>query len=259
MFTLASASGNTFAYAWADEVPAAFDGARWARTLCPRGTALGLDGLFLLTRPESGLPWVLEHWDADGGHTFCSNGSRGALALPGAPEGPLVEAVSSGERVTLRREAQGFAIRMPSGPGFGFTPSPLDLPEPHVCGWIGNPQLVVEVPRAAAVDLARFAPPLRHHPGFPRGTNVNVLEIVAPGSALIRSWERGVEGETLCCGTGCAVAGAWLTRRTGLARWELTPTGGEKVTVEAELQADGSWRELWLSGDARVLGSFRPA
>ena len=258
-FTLASASGNTFAYAWADEVPEGFDGAAWARAFCPRGFGLGLDGLFLLYRPTPGRPWRLEHWDTDGAHSFCANGSRGALAIPGAPEGPLVEACSSGQAVTLGRRGPGFAIRMPSGPGFGFTASPLALTGPHVCGFIGNPQLVVELPRVAELDLAAFAVPLRHHASFPQGTNVNVLEVLEPGKARIRTWERGVEGETGCCGTGSAVAGAWLTRRTGLKTWELLPASGEPVTTEADLQENGDWRELWLSGGTRILGTFLPA
>ena len=255
--TLVSASGNTFAYAWADRVPADFDGPRWARALCPRGTRLGLDGLFLLQTPSPGQPWILEHWDGDGGRTFCSNGSRAALAVPGAPAGARIAALSSGEAVTLARDPDGYGIRLPSGPGFGFGPSPLELAEPHVCAWIGNPQLVIELPQVPALDLARYAPPLRHHPGFPQGSNVNVLELLEPGRARIRSWERGVEGETLCCGTGCAVAGAWLTRRTGIREWQLS--AGEPVTVRCELAANGDWRELWLIGGARVLGQFRSA
>ena len=239
-------------------MPAGFDGSQWAQALCPRGTALGLDGLFLLARPVADQPWVLEHWDTDGGRTFCSNGSRAALALPGAPAGAQVEACSSGERVSLGRQEGRFAIRLPSGPGFGFLPSPLALAEPHVCAWIGNPQLVVTVPKVAEVDLAAFAVPLRHHPGFQGGTNVNVLEVIKPGTAIIRSWERGVEGETLCCGTGSAVAGAWLAARTGIRRWELMPAGGEPVTVVADLKEDGDWLELWLSGGARILGTFLP-
>lgn len=259
MFTLASASGNTFAYIWKDALPAAFDGPTWAERLCRRGASLGLDGLFLLDRPVPGQPWVLEHWDGDGGRTFCSNGSRGALCLPGAPKTAEVAAISSGERITLRRDPDGFAIRLPDGPGFGFTPSPLDRVEPHACAWIGNPQLVLELPRIGDLDLAAVAVPLRHHPGFPQGTNVNVLEILEPGLARIRSWERGVEGETLCCGTGCAVAGAWLTRRTGRPVWTLRTAGGDPLTVTTDLADATRWRELWLSGQARLLGTFTPA
>jgi diaminopimelate epimerase len=258
MFTIASASGNTFAYVWEDQAGPGFDGGEWAKHLCPRGSGLGLDGIFLLARPVAGEPWRLEHWDTDGGHTFCSNGSRGALAIPGAPIADTVAAISSGEHITLRRQPEGIAIRMPSGPGFGFTPSPLDLPLPHACAWIGNPQLVIEHADIPELDFPPFALPLRHHPGFPHGTNVSVLEILAPGSARIRSWERGVEGETLCCGTGCAVAGAWLTARTGQATWALQTLGSDTVTVTAELDANGAWRELWLCGRTRILGRFTP-
>ena len=253
MFILASASGNTFAYAW-EKLPPGGDGAAWARALCP---GLKLDGLFLLARPVPGVPWAMEHWDADGAYTFCSNGTRAALALPGAPEGGEVAVVSSGEAVVLRRDGEGIGIRMPAGAGTGFRPVPPALAalcgQESAFGWIGNPQLVFAQADVAGFDLAGVGPVLRHHPALPGGTNVNAVEVLAPGTARIRSWERGVEGETSCCGTGCAVAGAWLARRTGLAVWRFLPLG-DPVTVSAVLEGDG-WRELWLSGPARALGT----
>jgi diaminopimelate epimerase len=126
----------------------------------------------------------------------------------------------------------------------------------HAFGQIGNPQLVIEHPDVDGLDLDAFAPPLRHHPSLPGGTNVNVLQERGPGLARIRSWERGVEGETLCCGTGCAVAGAWLARRTGILVWRLLPQG-DPVTVEVSPSPEG-WRELWLSGPVSLQGSTAP-
>jgi diaminopimelate epimerase len=255
-FHLASASGNAFAYVW-DTLPPGAGGPGWARAL---GKSHGLDGLFLLRRPVPGSPWVLEHWDADGSATFCSNGTRAALAVPGAPSWSEGEVHSSGETVTLRRDGDLVGIRMPSGPGTGWRTVPpaleAGLEAPHAFGWIGNPQLVLERADADSLDLAALAPPLRHHPALPGGTNVNVLHILGPGTALIRSWERGVEGETLCCGTGSAVAGAWLARRTGRDRWLLQARGGE-VRVDVQL-ADGGWRELWLTGPVQSGGPLEP-
>jgi diaminopimelate epimerase len=258
VFTIASASGNTFAYVWKDEVSAHFDGSRWARVLCPRDGGLGLDGLFLLSPPREGQPWVMDHWDTDGAFSFCSNGTRAAASLEGAPPGTTLEVRSSGEFVLLNRRGGDVGIRMPEGSGFGLQPAPNDLESPSVFGWIGNPQLIVEVPSVDTIDLSRLAFPLRHHAAYPEGTNVNVLEVLEPGRARIRSWERGVEGETLCCGTGTAVAGAWLAQRTGISRWVIQPAGQDPVTVTVSMHPDGTWRELWLSGLVRVLGQFHP-
>lgn len=257
MLTIASASGNVFAYVWADEAPD-FHGPRWAQLMCPRGQGLGLDGIFLLQRPIPGEPWSMEHWDLDGSSTFCGNGTRAALAIPGAPRGGLIPGLSNGTSVVLRRTSAGLGIRMPEGEGFGFQASPLALVEPHCCAWIGNPHLVVEVPGVETFDLARFAPPLRRHPGFPEGTNVNIVEVLAPGHARVRTWERGVEGETLSCGTGSAVTGAWLARRTGLLHWTLQSGGADPVQVVVGALTGDSWRDLWLEGPVRVLGSFQP-
>jgi diaminopimelate epimerase len=253
---LASASGNVFGYLWSDEVKDCF-GEDYAKILCPRGRGFGLDGLFLMQRPDSG-PWVLEHWDADGAKTFCSNGSRAAMAVPGAPPAPLVEADSNGERILLRRDDGEVGIRMPEGPAFGLRPLPLPMSQPAGFGWIGNPQLVMRVPSVADVDLPVFAPPLRHHEAILGGTNVNVIEVLAPGEARIRSWERGVEGETLCCGTGCAVAAAWLAQDGGPTGWAFHTAGGGIVKVKLLPGEAGHWRELWLSGPVLRLGTIHP-
>ena len=211
-----------------------------------------------MQRPGKG-PWILEHWDVDGAKSFCSNGSRAALGVPGAPDEPLVEALSSGERILLRQGGGGdVGIRMPEGEGCALREVPMPTPHPAGFGWIGNPQLVLQVPSVAAVDLRDYAPPLRHHAAVPGGTNVNVVEVIAPGEAKIRSWERGVEGETLCCGTGCAVAAVWLARTGGPRAWRLHTASGEDVTVTHLPEADGGWHDLWLSGPVRRLGHAQP-
>jgi diaminopimelate epimerase len=253
---LASAAGNAFGYLWADEAKDC-TGEDYAKILCPKGSGFGLDGLFLMQRPGSG-PWGLEHWDPDGAKTFCSNGSRAALALPDTPEQALIEVYSNDERIHLRRDAMGIGIRMPEGSGYGMRAVPMATALPAGFGWIGNPQLVLRVPSVAAVDLPVFAPPLRHHASIPGGTNVNVVEVLAPGVASIRSWERGVEGETLCCGTGCAVAAAWLAHTESILEWRFDTAGGESVKVDLTLDAEGGWRDLWLSGPVRRLGTVRP-
>lgn len=258
MIRIASASGNVFGYLWQDEAPDCFDGPRWARALCPRGSGLGLDGLFLLQRPLSGQPWVMEHWEPDGTHTFCSNGTRAAASLLPSEQNGHLEGVVSGERVSLRLEAGSVGLRMPEGEAYHLQAPFLAMELPHAYGWTGTPHLILEVPDVDGVDLPSFAPPLRFHPKLPEGANISVLHMLAPGRARIRSWERGVEGETLCCGQGCAVAGAWLAMRTGILHWQFQPAGEDLVKVSVETIEDGRWAGLWLSGPIRRIGSFLP-
>ncbi len=255
---LASASGNLFGFLWQSQAPEGFEGPAWARELGVRGEGLGLDGLFLLQDYQPGEAWVLDHWDPDGGRTFCSNGTRAAVGLlpPGGPED--LEVLSAGARVTARRRPGSVGLRLPSGPGYGFQSVRLGLEVPHVFAWTGTPHLVVEVPAVDAVDLATYAPPLRHHPALPQGANVTVLEVLGPGEAKVRTFERGVEGETLCCGQGAAVAGAWLSRRTGIGRTKIQPRGRDAVEVDVVFDSHGNWQELWLSGPICKLGSFYP-
>jgi len=118
--------------------------------------------------------------------------------------------------------------------------------------------LVIEVPDVGQVNLAEFAPPLRHHPNLPEGANISIIQVTAPGRARIRSWERGVEGETLCCGQGCAVAGAWLAQRSARRAWEFQPAGDDPLQVSLEGLVEGRWSGLWLAGPVQRIGTFQP-
>ncbi len=200
----------------------------------------------------------MEHWDADGSATFCSNGTRASLAVSGSPRDESIAVLSNGEAVAIRRQGSEVGLRMPEGPECRLCEPPVGLEGPATCGWVGNPQLVVEVASAARMDLQTFAPPLRFHPAFPHGTNVNVLEVGPEGEGRIRSWERGVEGETLCCGTGCAVAGAWLAQRTGRMEWRLQTASPDPVRVTVGRIRQDAWEDLWVWGAVRRLGTVIP-
>ncbi|MDP2875035.1 MAG: hypothetical protein Q8O00_02550 [Holophaga sp.] len=254
---IAAASGNTFGYLWEDEVPESFKGSRWARALCPRDIGFGLDGLFLLKKPMHGAPWCMDHWEPDGTHTFCSNGTRAAACLMTETPGEF-EACVSGESVHLRVNSKSVGLRLPEGIGYGLRSSPISLEIPHALGWTGTPHLVLEVPDVQSVDLATFAPPLRFHPALEQGANISIIEVIEPGRARIRSWERGVEGETLCCGQGCAVAGAWLSQRSGLKQWQFRPAGRDPVAISVGSMENGFWSDLWIDGPVHRLGTLVP-
>jgi diaminopimelate epimerase len=91
----------------------------------------------------------------------------------------------------------------------------------------GVPHAVIFVDDLDTVDLEAVAPAIRSHPSFPEGANVNFVQITGPAALRVRTFERGVEGETLSCGTG-ATASAAIARRLGLvdATVEVETAGG---------------------------------
>jgi len=89
----------------------------------------------------------------------------------------------------------------------------------------GVPHAVIPVDDVESIDIVAEAPKIRHHPSFPKGTNVNFVQKSGDDSIRIRTFERGVEGETLSCGTG-ATASAAVMHRLGYM--------GETINVETK-------------------------
>jgi len=105
----------------------------------------------------------------------------------------------------------------------------------------GVPHAVIIVDAIDAVDVAAVAPAIRHHASFPKGANVNFVEKTGDDSIRIRTFERGVEEETLSCGTG-ATASAAIVHRLGLV--------GDVVQVETQ----GGPLVIYLKDGAKMEG-----
>ncbi len=98
----------------------------------------------------------------------------------------------------------------------------------------GVPHAVIFVDDLERVDIDRLAPPIRYNSLFPKGTNVNFVNFTADGILNVRTYERGIEGETLSCGTG-SVAAAVIAHRLGLTGNEVTiKTNGGILNVTIE-------------------------
>lgn len=105
----------------------------------------------------------------------------------------------------------------------------------------GVPHAVIIVESVDAIDIETIAPKIRHHKTFPKGTNVNFVEKTGKNSIRIRTFERGVEGETLSCGTG-ATASAAIARKLGLT--------GDVVNVETR----GGPLTIYVKDDVKMEG-----
>ena len=118
----------------------------------------------------------------------------------------------------------------------------------------GVPHAVLLGRKIARMDLATLGPFVRHHRLFkPAGANVNLVEIHSPHRISMRTHERGVEGETLACGTG-AVASVVIGAALGLLRppVQVKTTGGETLTVGYEPDSH-PWKGLYLEGPVQML------
>ncbi len=230
-----------------------------AAAVCHRQNSVGADGLILIQDdPELDFSW--RFFNADGSEpAMCGNGSRCAARfayLEGiAPEemsfrtgaGPIRAHVNgSSVRVQLtaaRSLEPRFSLALGGGEwDAGF----VDTGVPHAVVLAGE--------RLSSLPVAELGREVRFHPRFaPAGANANFVEVTGRGSLRVRTYERGVEGETLACGTG-AVASAVVCAARGLvdSPVAVTTTGGETLLVELD-PASPAGGDLFLTGEARLI------
>ena len=236
-----------------------------ARRMCPRRTGVGADGLLALDdEPEA--DFRMRYRNADGSlATMCGNGAR-CLARFAARSGLGTEADGT---VALAFETDGgryraeVAGRAASGPVRLAVPPARDYgpgPEDSVRIWTGTEHAVVFTDDAAGFDVDGQGRRLRQDPAFaPAGTNVNAVQVVGPATVRVRTYEKGVEAETLACGTG-AVASALAAALGGHLGDHAT---GDRQTVAVEMPggtlevgfalADGRASGITLAGPAETV------
>lgn len=214
----------------------------FARLYCDRRFGIGGDGVLFLSKGASG-DLRMRLLQPDGSEAgMCGNGVRCvakfAVDREYARGAFVVETGAGPVPVEAGYDDQGdfeATIGMPD-PAFDRPGIPaLGVGEflEEVDGYevravnTGVPHAVVFVEDIDAVDLGVIAPAIRHHPSFPEGANVNFVQVTGPGAIRVRTYERGVEGETLSCGTG-ATASAAVAHRLGLvgASVEVETMGG---------------------------------
>ncbi|HVR97009.1 MAG TPA: diaminopimelate epimerase [Thermoanaerobaculia bacterium] len=250
-FFKVSGGGNDFlALAEPAEAPATEDIRAW----CGRGVSLGADGLFVLRR--AGPRVEMDYFNSDGlPADLCLNGTRCAAQLAfhlGWADNTVEIQTGAGPVPAHRIDERNVRVELPA-PG---TPRQMTVEAAGTAvtgGFVtvGVPHFVLLWPELERAPLAGLAPPLRRHAAFgPAGTNVNFARFPERHRMEIRSYERGVEGETLACGTG-VLAGAAAGLALGQAELPLQvlTRGGFILAVEETPQGD-RWS---LAGDARVV------
>ncbi|EPR44655.1 Diaminopimelate epimerase [Desulfovibrio sp. X2] len=232
--------------------------ADFARAACHRAFGVGADGIFFLDLPNgrSDVDVVWDFYNADGSRAeMCGNGSRCAARLAhllGMAPAHLRLGTDAGvvdaEVFEAEHEAR-VRLTAPLGQELNISLE-LEGGEKLTAHFVntGVPHTVIFVDDVKSVDVARLGRAVRFHTRFaPAGTNVNFAQVTGKGSALLRTYERGVEGETLACGTG-ACATTVLAHALGLTGPEVavTTSGGQELTIT---YADGA---VFLRGKAEI-------
>ena len=232
--------------------------------LCARGTGIGADGVVFVSPGAGPRSARMTYFNSDGSHAaMCGNAAlcsvRLAARLGLAPPAGMSLETDSG---VYEARAPGDAERAELHLTALAPPAPVprlalvDGEHRAALATVGVPHLVVLVDDVDRVDLIVRGRALRFDPALgPPGANVNFVS-AAPetGRWRMRTYERGVEGETLACGTG-SVAAACALHDWGMAELPLSVVTrtGRLLGVQARKNAEGCYDDVWLAGEARLV------
>ena len=241
-------------------------GRELARLACRRKISVGADGLILIEN-DSEADFAWQFFNADGSEAeMCGNGSRCAARFA------LLKGIVDKDRLSFRTlagviEAHVFGerakVRMPQ-PHSMQIDVPVEFEDcllhlgfintgvPHALYFVDSREQLEEL------DVFNQGRRIRFHKEFqPAGSNANFIFVSSPHNISIRTYERGVEAETLACGTG-SMAAALLAAARNLAASpvKVLTMGGETLVIYFEkISQEGriSFSDVYLEGDAKVV------
>jgi diaminopimelate epimerase len=256
-------SGNDFVFLDGRSTSVVQWPAERVRAVCDRRRGVGADGLVILTPAGTGAV-RMSYWNSDGSiGAMCGNAAlcsgRLAVHLQLVPPGEFCLLTDAGlVRVRFPISGELAEINLPDVDlPLAFRDRTLDPGERWMLlGSAGVPHLVIRVEDVELVEPAVRGRSLRFDPSLGAvGANVN---FVSPGSRpgdpwFIRTYERGVEGETLACGTGAVVSALALAlMREAALPVRFRSRGGLDLLVRAEVEPAQA-RDVWLGGEGRLV------
>ena len=226
--------------------------------ICQRQRGIGADGLLAVEPAEGDADYRMRYYNADGGEAeMCGNGARCfARFVNFLNDGGLEKTSFETIAGVIGADFVGDQVRIAlSDPFDKELKINLDLEGESVTTHsvnTGVPHAVVFVDDLAGLDILRLGSAIRFHEHFsPAGTNANFVHIESPGAIEIRTYERGVENETLACGTGMAASAliySELHDVDGPVRVRVA--GGDVLEIDFERTPDNHFKNVTLLGPA---------
>ena len=227
--------------------------------LCDRHRGIGADGILLLEMPSNRADFRMRYFNADGGEAeMCGNGARCfarfANKVAGATDrisfetrAGVISAELIGDLVTLQM-TDPTDLRLSVSLRIANENKAIHLIN------TGVPHVVIPVQHVTDIDVEREGAAIRQHEMFsPKGANVNFIEKRGTNKIAVRTYERGVENETLACGTG-VVASALIFAATEQADSPIgvLVLGGSELHVGFE-KTGAEFRNVTLTGPAEFV------
>jgi len=262
-FVKMAGAGNDFIVI---EARGHFDYAKFAQQACARQNGVGADGVLVLDKSTQS-DYRMRIINADGSEAeMCGNGARCMAAYIAAnlkPAKALFGMETLAGEILAEAKAEVVRVRLSNPkdyrPNLNITVANQKL-EVHYID-TGVPHIIVFVDGLQEVDTHSLGALIRNHPRFaPRGTNVNFVEHTRNGMIAVRTYERGVEAETLACGTG-AVAAALIAylhahpnvKKQKNAFMKVLTAGNEILEVTFDLDKGYKIDNVWLKGSAKLI------
>jgi diaminopimelate epimerase len=223
--------------------------------LCDRKFGVGADGLMLIEHHPI-LDFELVYYNSDGSQSLCGNGSRAAVhfaSLLGIVNGATSFQAYDGEHAAQILQEGIVRVKMNDVQEVKSLDQSIfiNTGSPHVIQFVDD---VDSFPVFEEGQKIRYSDPFK-----PGGTNVNFVQILAENKLYVRTYERGVENETLSCGTGVTAAALAASTRGLTSPIEIKTKGGtlsiEFKSGQSGLPADkaGTFTDIYLVGPAKMV------
>jgi len=233
------------------------------QAVCARGMGIGADGIVFVGPGSHAGAARMIYYNADGSHAaMCGNAALCSTTLAAHLS------IGPADGIELETDAGTYQSRSLDGGRAELHLAPVEAPAavPGLLGLVGRerqavlsrvgvPHLIVLVDDVDQVALMERGRALRFDPALaPEGANINFISADENGTWRMRTYERGIEGETLACGTGAVGAGCAI-QEWGLGRLPINiqSRSGRILGVRATKASSGCYEDVWLAGEGRMV------
>lgn len=257
-FTKAVATGNDFVIVKSDDLGSRENLSGLAKKICDRKYGVGADGLLIIEESKK-ADFRMRIFNPDGSEAeMCGNGSRCAALYAAQRKiaGNIMTIETLAGILSAEVKVDIVKVKITEPRDIKWNLCLMIDKCPYKLNFVntGVPHVIHFVDDLDKVDVRNIGSHIRRHGEFsPDGTNADFVKIVDKQNIRVRTYERGVEDETLACGTGAVASAIIAAEAHKMSSPVIVQTrGGEKLTVHFDIM-EGQFRNVYLEGKAALV------